>query len=440
MSDPQEPGEGERRTPPKVPRPAAAPLTVSPAVLQLRDELGMCDTHAARELALEHFWTEHPRLPILEVADPGKAFAEGRYTVTFLWQDAEAEEVLLFASGITDELDLSASLMRRVPDTDLWHLSYRMRGDWRASYGFTRRLPGEAWPWTVGDQLAIRFGLDRGLADPRNPRSCRNRVGTVMSVVALPDAPAQPWLERREGLGGRGRVTELLGPDERTVWVYEPPSAPAGSASPLPAVVLLDGEVWTGTQDIATTVDNLLADGAMRPCLIVMPASYPDASPEVAPEAAPEVDARGSDWIVHRLLPWVRAHYSVSGDAADTIVAGQGLGGYTALRAALEFPDAVGAVLSQSASLWQRRLPAPDPAQIHRLHAYIEVGSQEWVLREPNERLASEFTRFGADTHFVEYNGGHDYACWRGGIAEGLRTLLGPSATVISGPNPASAR
>lgn len=435
MSDPQQPGEGAQATPPRVPRPAAAPLTVSPAVLQLRDELGMCDTHAARELALERFWSDHPRTPILEVADPGKAFAEGRYTVTFLWQDAEAEEVLLFANRITDERDLSASLMRRVPGTDLWHLSYRMRGDWRASYGFIRRLPGEAWPWADGDQPAIRRGLDRGLADPRNPRSCRNRSGTEMSVVSLPDAPAQPWLERREGLAERGRVTERLGPDRRAVWVYEPPASQSAAASPLPVVVLLDGEVWTGTQDIATTVDNLLADRAMRPCLIVMPASDPGADPGAARDDA----AVGSEWIVHRLLPWVREHYPVSGEAADVIVAGQGLGGYTALRTGLEFPDAIGAVLSQSASLWQRRLPAPDPALIHRLHVYIEVGGQEWVLRGPNERLASEFTRFGADTHFVEYNGGHDYACWRGGIAEGLRTLLGPSATVISGPNPASA-
>lgn len=229
-------------------------------------------------------------------------------------------------------------------------------------------------------------------------------------------------------------MTERLGPDRRAVWVYEPPASQSATASPLPVVVLLDGEVWTGTQDIATTVDNLLADRAMRPCLIVMPASDPGADPGAALDAA-----AGSEWIVHRLLPWVREHYPVSGEAADVIVAGQGLGGYTALRTGLEFPGAIGAVLSQSASLWQRRLPAPDPALIHRLHVYIEVGGQEWVLRGPNERLASEFTRFGADTHFVEYNGGHDYACWRGGIAEGLRTLLGPSATVISGPNPASA-
>jgi enterochelin esterase family protein len=58
------------------------------------------------------------------------------------------------------------------------------------------------------------------------------------------------------------------------------------------------------------------------------------------------------------------------------------------------------------------------------LRAYIEVGLQEWVLLEPNRRLAGELAAGGADVRFTAYNGGHDYACWRGGIADGLRWLL----------------
>lgn len=151
-------------------------------MLQLRDELGMCDTHAARELALERFWSDHPRTPILEVADPGKAFAEGRYTVTFLWQDAEAEEVLLFANRITDECDLSASLMRRVPGTDLWHLSYRMRGDWRASYGFIRRLPG-------------RPGRGRTAISPRSAAvsTAASPIPAIPAAAVTDPAPRCRW-------------------------------------------------------------------------------------------------------------------------------------------------------------------------------------------------------------------------------------------------------
>ncbi len=257
------------RTPPKRPRPQPAPRTVSPAIDRLWQELDHLDgTHNARAQAatdvLNRFWgVTAARTPLIEPA-PG-----GEKVVTFLWQDANADEVILFANRLTDERNLADSLMKRVPGTDIWHLSYRMRPDWRASYSFTPRHPGLLWPWTEGDQIAIRRALDQGRPDPRNPARHRNRAGAWQSIVELPDAPAQPWLARREHVA-RGTVTQHEGPDGRPVSVYQPPDAGTGA---LPVVIVLDGEVWTGTQDIATTIDNLLADDQLRPPLLVMPHS-----------------------------------------------------------------------------------------------------------------------------------------------------------------------
>ncbi len=413
----------------------------------LQRRLDSAPDDAARSAIVDSFWQLHPRTPLIEPVD-----RPGERIVTFLWResasgaDATADgtsdtaEVLLFVNRITDERNLGASLMRRFEGADLWHLSYLMRHDWRASYGFVTRAQGEAWPWDDGDQVSIRHALDRGRFDPRNPATCRNRPGTTMSVVELPEAPPQPWLVRREGLAARGTVTRLSGPGGRPVWVYDPPRThlpvsgvdptehpvlarpPAPLPGPLPVVVLFDGEVWTSTQRIADTVDNLIADGLIRPCLVVMPESGDRGSRWKALDA----DGDTSDWVVNELLPWVRSFAPASMQPDDIIVAGQSLGAYTALRCALEHPEAVGAVLSQSASLWQRELRARAPELVHRVHAYIEVGEQEWVLREPNRDLASAFVAAGADVHYVEYNGGHDYACWRGGIADGLRALLGP--------------
>jgi enterochelin esterase family protein len=92
-----------------------------------------------------------------------RALALGWPVVT---RDSEAEEVPLFANRITDERNLAASLMRRVPGADVWHLSYRMRADWRASYGFATHTPGATWPWADADQDAIRDALDRARPDP----------------------------------------------------------------------------------------------------------------------------------------------------------------------------------------------------------------------------------------------------------------------------------
>jgi enterochelin esterase family protein len=109
------------------------------------------------------------------------------------------------------------------------------------------------------------------------------------------------------------------------------------------------------------------------------------------------------------------------------VVAGQSLGALTALRAALEHPEVVGGAIAQSASLWQRDLGAGLAGRrLAGLRAYIEVGTQEWVLREPNRAFARQLAAAGATVEFREYNGGHDYACWRGGIADGLRWMLPP--------------
>jgi len=378
------------RTPPKVPRPEPAPIVETPAP------------------ALAHAGAT----PVVTPAGPGESI------VTFLWRDAEAEEVLLFVNRITDERRLADSLMRRVPGSDLWHLSYRMRSDWRASYGFVPRTPGRPWAGAEGGQLAIRRALDGARADPRNPASCRNRAGTSLSVVSLPDAPPQPWLARRGRLAARGTVGAHAGPDGRTVRVYEPAVPGDG---PLPVAIVLDGEVWTGVQDLATTVDNLLDDGELRPSLLVMPES---GGRDRRWEELGAGD--GPDWLADALLPWARARWPLSDDPADVVVAGQSLGALTALRTVLERPDAARGALSQSASLWQQDLLAAVGARDRSgIRVYQEVGSQEWVLREPNARLAAGLAAAGAELRFVEYDGGHDYACWRGGIADGLRYLLG---------------
>ena len=402
------------RIPPKPPRPHAAPLAVSPAILELERRVARAGAGTPEGAALvQAFWAgAGARSPLVEPV----AGERGSRLVTFLWQDAAAERVLLFVNRITDERNLAPSYLRRVAGADLWHLTYRLGSDWRASYAFLPQR-GVRPVWLDGDdQRAIRAALDQGLADPRNPETCRNRPGTVMSVVSLPDAPAQPWVARREGVA-RGTVTERTAPDGRRAWVYEPPHV----AAETPVVLVLDGEVWTSTQDLATTMDNLIADGVVRPAHLVMLDSGGQASrwEELAGSGDP------GHYLVRRLLPWARQQYRISARREEVIVAGLSLGGLVALRAALEHPDEVGGVISQSASLWQdnlaRQLAAADAS---RLRAYLEVGSQEWVLAGPNHQVAARLAQAGAEVRFVEYNGGHDYACWRGGLADGLRHLL----------------
>lgn len=383
------------RRPPKIRRPAPVDRVRSETIDRLPAE------------QMETFWAGLRELPLIE---PGRT--PGERIVTFCLREPDAEQVLLFANRLTDETDLDATLLERHASTDLWHVSVRMRSDWRASYSFLVHRPGESAPWEAGGQVSLRGALDRGIADPLNPDVCRNRAGVAQSVVSLPDAPDQPWVSPRTGVPA-GDVTEVTGPNGRPTWIYDPPGVDPREA--LPLVVMVDGEVWTSPQPLPVTLDNLLADGLIRPVRAVLPASG------TRDERWAELGGQeGTAYLVDELVPWVRERRRVSG---EVVVAGQSLGGLTALRAGLTRPDVVTGVASQSASLWLDDLSGALRPGRHAV-VHLAWGEQEWVLDGPHRDLARRLEAAGVETIVNPVNGGHDYAWWRGTVGDALRSLL----------------
>ena len=428
--------------PPKVPRPWPAPIVESPTIARLERELAAGDT----DRVLAAFWqVPAARTPLIEATEPGAdsahedaltaseddaessakapagsalgpdaTYADTEVVVTFLWRDAHAERVLLFANRVTDETRLDESLMRKVAGTDVWHLSYRMRADWRASYVFLPQLPGQLPAWrTADDQVAIRAALDQGHTDPTNPDVNYNRAGVAQSVVALPDAPAQPWLAERVDVS-RGPVMRTATPDGRTVWVH----CPVGGRNLDAILVVFDGDVWTSTQSLPTTLDNLYHD-RMIPGLCTVLVDAGERADRWREHASGKID----DYVTNVLLPWVRHTFAVA--EVPAVVVGQSLGGLSALRLAVTRPDVVHAALVQSASLWFDDLGATlSTSSLSQTRVHLQVGAHEWVLTGDHRRLAKRLRATGAVVDHVTYNGGHDDAWWRGALADGLCSLL----------------
>lgn len=441
-----------RPTPPKLPRPQRAPLATSPTLAAVHQRL-LERPQLASQLQAQ-LWQQVTSTPLLE-ADPTQ---EGKYLVTFLWRGA-AHSVLLFVNRLTDEKNLADSYMRRLPGTDTWYLTYRMDGDWRASYCFLPAPAAAQAPWLQGSQVRLRQALDGGLPDPHNPVTCTNRRGFVQSVVSLPLAPAWPlgeWPVFSDDAAGAGRfdggglgagrgdadagrldVVADLDSLGRQIWVYTPASISRPQSYPV--LLVLDGEVWLKRHHLHLALAQLMDAGLIAPAYIVF------------------IDSGGTEqrwqelgesnfgrYLTGPLLNWLKTHYAISPKPADRVVIGQSLGALTVLRTLVAYPQLIGAGISQSASLWQdvlfSELNALDATQtpLAGTRAWIEVGSQEWILAPLQPKAVCQLREAGMQVKDMVYNGGHDYACWRINLASALMHLLpGPNALPGPGAYPA---
>lgn len=242
------------------------------------------------------------------------------------------------------------------------------------------------------------------------------------------------------------------------MWVYLPPDAvpyrPARERDGhrLPLLVLCDGDMWFDRLGLQDTLDALIADGALPPLAVLAPDAVGTATRRL------ELGGRESyvSFLADEVVPWASARWPLTARADRTVVAGQGLGGMTALYAALTRPERFCAVIAQSPSLWWRPglVPgavAPDAvgtpwlatlaaglrdglpaggAGARGAAVHFDVGLHEGALAEHTEALQAVLRARGHRVTRNLHNGGHDYACWRGFLADALVELMGTGLDV----------
>ncbi|MFA7763441.1 alpha/beta hydrolase-fold protein [Streptomyces sp. NRRL S-448] len=345
----------------------------------------------------EEFWAA--------AAGPGSLPAEGGgWTTLFLWRGAAAD--LTFESW-SDDVPL-----RRWRETDCWYAEVRMPARLRVTYQFL--VDGTAY------------------ADPFNPAG----AGGDRSVAATPDAPAQPYWP---AFGAdaydvlplpRTRVrwaSERLG-GRRTVRVH-----PAGGGGPV--VLLLDGDDWLYLHPAMTAFDSAVAGGEMPPVTLVF---LPTRDREAEFGCRPELWEAVRD----ELLPLV-AESGVPVDGDRLVVAGQSLGGLSAVYAALEFPDLVSRVACQSASLWwtPEAVKSADPLggpvggsvaarlrerpDLSGLRIAFDVGEHETRMLPHCELVETLAGQAGATVRASRSASGHDRAGWRQALLRDVAWALG---------------
>lgn len=393
--------------------------------------------------ALEAFWAEFTQTgaPLVEPIE-----GEPReVVVTLLWRpDPPVDDAWVLGGPGSMGLDP----MERLEGTDLFFATYPLPSDTRCTYQFLAGPPPQSpgGPWAPGAVLQL---MARARLDPFNPNTVRLPggedspvpEGVVSSVLELPGAPPEPWFGVRPDVPAGALEclwlsSSVLG-NRRRVWVYTPAGYdPEGP--PYPWLVAFDGKILVDPAfSLPTTLDNLIAAGAVPPLVAVL---VDNAGPAARVRELP----CSQDFVTFlegELVPLVRARWRLSADPERAIVAGASFGGLASVFAGLRLPHRFANVISNSGAFWWSR-PGDEPEWLTRevaagstvpTRAWLDVGVFE---RGPapnggpgpvdaNRRLRDVLAARGCEVHYTEFSGTHHPICWRRTMADALVALTG---------------
>ena len=140
---------------------------------------------------------------------------------------------------------------------------------------------------------------------------------------------------------------------EQNALVYVPDgTAPAGGWPVLYLLHGLDGTAadWQTLGNIQSSLDRMIASGAIRPIMVAMPAGANSWYVDSADVKGPGDYASA---IAHDLPDAIEAAFPVGEDRAHRAIAGLSMGGFGALRLGLGEPERYQAVAALSPAIWQ---------------------------------------------------------------------------------------
>lgn len=385
--------------------------------------------------AIRHFWDEVASAGTLLIEDA----SDGQCTYTFLYRgDPAVRRVGVVTNRVIDPVDYRQALMEHVPGTDIWWLSLRLGSGWRGSYSIAADRDGAATvPPTVLAEQQRRRERSLEMAHPEDHANlnawydliahtapdpfCRVAAPRGMgSVAAGPDAPTSPDL--LPAPPGRVIPVDPRLTGGRRLWWHIPAGPPPARWHTL---VLLDGQHWRARTAV---LDSWQAAGIIPPSATLLV----DSGDMAARTADLTCSPRFIDTLL-RALATVPADLGapLSPKPAHTRIAGQSLGGLTALYAQCVAPDRFGISICQSGSFWWPNAAGGAEAEwlttairdsgIQLGYVHLEAGLAEQPLLGPVRSLRHLLAGQTRQLCYREFDGGHDPACWEISLPTALR-------------------
>ena len=327
-------------------------------------------------------------------------------TVTFRFRDPNAKEVSLNLEGAGKPQPMEKD------SQGVWSITTQpLEPDY---YGYSFQADGVS------------------LVDPSNPLMKTNLL-SLSNMAHVPGSPSPDWETTNvpHGVVHHHFYHSAAVGDDRDYFVYTPPGYddPSNTGNLYPVFYLQHGysdgaDGWTAVGRANFILDNLIAQGKVKPMLIVMTLGY----------GAPEMLARNirafrdptlvernmdkfGDALIHEVMPQVEKNYRVKADRDHRALAGLSMGGAESLHVGLNHLDTFAWVGSFSAGglgdNYDTEFPALSSSANAQLHLlWIACGTEDRLI-ELNRKFREWLTSKGVQHTDVETPGMHTWMVWR---------------------------
>jgi len=220
-----------------------------------------------------------------------------------------------------------------------------------------------------------------------------------------------------------------------SIAIYTPPGYDRDGA-PCDVLLLFDGWAYLEYVPTPTILDNLLAEGRIRPKVAVI-VDYPTV--EARHDELP-CNPRFADLLAQELLPWVgrpttspTTRYERWSPVPATVVSPPPTPP-SATRNASGTSWRCPALSGGVRAAWRSRTGSPGSSWSGRVSRSASTWRRgcwkTWNMDRrtnspPTVSCATYCGPRGYPVRYREFNGGHDYLCWRGALADGLVAPLG---------------
>lgn len=268
--------------------------------------------------------------------------------------------------------------------------------------------------------------------DAGNPRMAPNLVGSS-NLVEVPGDTPQPWDAANVPHGVVHRhtyntsIVQGLENNQSEYFVYTPPNYDPKAKKPYPVLYLLhgwsdDASSWTAVGQAHLILDNLLAQGKIKPMVVVMPLGYGDMSfvrgHDVwnSPTTVDHNVSLFQQALLTEVLPQVEATYHVSRKREDRAITGLSMGGLESLTVGLTHTDLFAWVGGFSSAIHNLDAdPAAaslDPKAANLRLLWIACGVDDRLIT-PNRQFIDWLKSKEMPVTQIETPGRHTWSVWR---------------------------